>query len=164
MAASRDTQLAVASLINLVANNNPTGALGALKNIAGYKTEFDIMSAPQVESLLWQLYNADKNRFWAVMQAIPYRTDKLDWTTSPQTISKLQNLAGAVQPVATARGFNPLNWFETIVDVVESKDKEETVTTIKEQEKTPTGAYVAYIILALLVIGLLIFLFRKGII
>lgn len=154
--ASQDTQLAIASVIKIIASNNAPGAVAQLKAQAGYQSAFDIIPAAEVETLLWNLYRTNKPLFWSVLKAIPYQRDRVDSTTSPDTISKLKEIVASVGG-STQKG----DWWQQLLDQLQSKDKTETTTTTTTSEPTSPAAYIAYGILAIAVIVLVIYLLKK---
>lgn len=119
MALTQDEARAAKLFINkVIASNNPAAAVRVLKKY-GYKTQFDVLSADQIEKALLELLYGNPSRYYAVMQEIPYRQDITNWTTSPDTKQKIRNIAYKVGlSDATAKG--DVNWQEIWGTVVSS--------------------------------------------
>lgn len=88
----QEKRAAIIYINKVIASNNPTAAVAALKN-NGYKSQFDILPAYQIENALLELYTANPSLYFQSIRAIPYREDITNWTTSPDTKQRIRTIA-----------------------------------------------------------------------
>lgn len=145
----RKTALAF-SLIDLIVKSSPNQVHQVLVS-NGFEEELKYgMNGLMAQNILQGLYVGNPERFINIMIQI-----KPDYSRiSPEEREKYKDIANRVNPSARTS-----DWYSVILDFIRPKNVSETgVETIEE---TTTGAYIAYIVIVLAIIGITYFMIKS---
>lgn len=174
---NQELNTAIIAINKIIASNNPVVAVAALKR-NGYQTQFDVLSAAQIEKALIEFYNANPNVYSQIIQQVPYREDITNWTTSPDTKTNIRNIAAQLGLTQSQRGtsgsgggnqFYGLNlgdlWKQIVGSIGGTATTNPNVITTTTQ---PVFSTTTIVILVLLAIAAIIFIlwdagiFKRG--
>lgn len=141
----------VASVITLIADNNPRGVTSELRRM-GFQTSYDIIPSAQVQVALHELYLADKAKFYNLLQNVNWDSSNLNYTNDPANRDIILSALGINTSVARV-DFNGA--WHNLLNILQGTDTSTTTT----ESGTPAGVYIAFagVIIALIVIIVIVF-------
>lgn len=145
----------VIAAIHVISSNNPRGVLRELRK-EGYVTQFDLIPIEDIEAELYRVYMTDKTKFYNILSRVDWNNEILNWTNQPANKDRILAAIGA--PASTARLSFGSAWqgFVTFLAGQEVPGDPGSVT-----EGTPASVYIALAVVALAVVGIVIFALRK---
>lgn len=147
----------------IVATNNPKGVTDALKR-EGYPTQFDIMSADDIEKALLGIYNLDPLKWNRILSSVSYNPQVTNSSTTPETKQYIINLGRSLNmpgsDVASASRFDfsgAIHWITGLITGT-TVNNSNTVTSTT----TPAVKTGIVILVTILAIGAILSLYFYG--
>lgn len=157
-----DIQQSIVFINKIIASNNPRVAVAVLKQ-HGYQTQYDIISADQIEGALLNLYTSSPVEYVQAIKQIPYISDITNWTTSPDTKEKIKSIAKSLN-INTGNQSSKTDWsslWEGIKDGIST-----TITTMGGGSTTIStpliSPWVAFLVLILAIAAILFLVLKFG--
>lgn len=154
MAELNDYGKSVAAAIKLIVANNPGATARALKQI-GAETK-DFVPNPQLEADLWTLHAANRERFYQVLNSIPWNYGNNNWTNDPKYRNAIINTVGA-QSTTNAK-INLSNIWQSVVGALQGQSSQNTTTTTTG---TDTQTVIVLSIISLAILGILFYVIKS---
>lgn len=145
----QDLNNAIIFINRIIASNNPKVAISTLKKY-GYKSQYDIISADQIEKALMDLYVSSPMEYADAIREIGYKEDITNWTTSPDTKERIKALANQFGIDTSIAKFSLSDLWQQIKNGITS-----TTTAIGGGSTTTTKPAVpAWVILLIALLGI----------
>lgn len=161
---SNDVKLAVISINNTLATNNPKGLTDALRR-NGYVVDgrFDILNYDALNNALLELYITNPEKWGEVIRSVPFNYQKTDSSTSPETKALFENISTALDPSGATRKTKAGGFFDKALELILGST---TTTTYGGgsagiKAKISPWVYAGLIILGLGIVALVIFAIKK---
>lgn len=160
---SQELKSAAIRINQIIATNNPKGVTEALKR-EGYPTQFDIMSADDIEKALLGIYNLDPLKWNRIVSSVSYNPQVTNSSTTPEAkqyiinLGRNLNMPGSDTASASRFDFSgAIHWIGGLIAGT-TVNNSNTVTS-ETQAQVKTGIV---IFVTILVIGAILSLYFWG--
>lgn len=141
---------AVIGVVALIVKNNAGGVARALRD-AGYTSKYDKIPESELEAELLKLHALDKNKFYAVMNNIPWNYGDTA-TNKPEIRDRIMGLVKMNNPNVNTDSTTKSDWWGGLLNLLSGSSAGTQISTTYSRNTT---AIVALAVLGIsLVIGL----------